>query len=238
MKPTAGWHKNGARVPSVEHEHAHEEDWHRFQQLTQLTNHWQRPGWTDGRTSYHWLLTLNDESELRALAQQCQANLRDLPMLDQVPLDTLHLTLQRVGFADEVDSTQLQQVIDMARQSCADLAPFVLHIGWLAGSEGAIRFTALPVEPVVNLRHAVRETLTYVACPTTDQTIESAAFWPHVSIAYCNVSTPAKPIVERVAPLRVLASAKVNVCTVDLVELRRNNRVYRWEVIARAKLER
>lgn len=222
----------------TEHKLAPEQqDWYHFQQLTQLTNHWQRPGWTDGRTSYHWLLTLNDKPELAALARQCQVSLGDLPMLDLVPPDTLHLTLQKVGFTDKVDSAQLQVVADMMARRCADLASFVLHIGWLAGSEGAIRFTALPVKPVVRVRQAVLETLTDVFNPATNQAAASTTFWPHVSIAYCNMPTPARPVIERVAPLRSLPPAKVHIQAVDLVELRRDGKVYRWNTIARAGLK-
>lgn len=227
-------------MASTEHELAPEQhDWHHFQQLTQLTNHWQRPGWTDGRTSYHWLLALDNEPELAALARQCQASLGDLPILDLVPSDTLHLTLQRVGFTDEVDSAQLKAVADTTAQRCADLASLVLHIGWLAGSAGAIRFTALPVESVVRVRQAVLETLTDVCGPAPDQSTESPDFWPHVSIAYCNTPTPATPtIIERVGQLRSLPPAKVHVQAIDLVELRRDDNVYRWEGIARAELVR
>lgn len=222
----------------TEHEHAPEEhDWHRFQQLTQLTNHWQRPGWTDGRTSYHWLLTFKDKPELVALARQCQANLRDLPILDLVPLDTLHLTLQKVGFTDEVNSTQLRAVAEATAQHCANLASPILHIGWLAGSQGAIRFTALPVETVVCLRQAVLEALTDVFGSATNQPPESTIFWPHVSIAYCNTPTPARPVIERVALLRSLPPTKVHIHAVDLVELRRDDRAYRWETITRMGFE-
>lgn len=229
----------GRVVGSTEHEELspEQQDWYHFQQLTQLTNHWQRPGWTDGRTSYHWLLALDNEPELAGLARQCQASLSDLPILDLVPPDTLHLTLQRVGFTDEVDSSQLQAVADTTAQHCADLTSFVLHIGWLAGSDGAIRFTALPVETVVRVRQAVLEALTDVYSPVTDRSTGSMVFWPHVSIAYCNTPTLATPtIIERIGQLRSLAPAKVHIQALDLVELRRDNKVYRWNVVARAEL--
>lgn len=213
-----------------------QQDWYHFQQLIQLTNHWQRPGWTDGRTSYHWLLAFNDEPGLTALARECQGGLGDLPMLDLVPPDTLHLTLQRVGFTDEVDRAQLQAVADATAQRCADLPSFVLHVGWLAGSEGAIRFTALPVESVVRVRQAVLETLTDICSPTTDLSAESPDFWPHVSIAYCNTPTPATPVIQRVGKLRSFAPVKVHIQALDLVELRRDNKVYRWKVMVRAQL--
>jgi 2'-5' RNA ligase len=145
--------------------------------------------------------------------------------------------VQKVGFTDEVDSAQLQAVADTTAQRCTDLASFVLHIGWLAASEGAIRFTVLPVEPVIRVRQAVLETLTDIGIPTTDQAAKSTTFWPHVSIAYCNASTPAGLIVERMAPLRALAPAKVHIRKLDLVELRRNNRVYRWETLKQAELK-
>lgn len=216
-----------------------QQDWRRFQQLTQFTNHWQRPGWTDGRTSYHWLLALDNEPELAALALQCQASLGDLPILDLVPPDTLHLALQRVGFTDEVKSAQLKAVADTTAQRCADLASFVLNIGWLAGSPGAIRFTALPVEAVLRLRQAALAALTDVCSPAADQPTESTVFWPHVSIAYCNTPTPATPVViERVGQLRSLPPAMVHVQALDLVELRRDDNVYRWEVMARAQLRK
>lgn len=237
MKPTAGWDGGEPVVRPTEPELAPEEqDWHRFRQLSQLINHWQRPGWTDGRTSYHWLLALDNEPRLAALAQKCQSGLDDLPILDLVASDTLHLTLQRVGFTDEVDRAQLQAVVDTTARRCIGLASFVLHIGWLAGSPGAIRFTALPVGIVVNLRQVVLESLADVCNQTTGEPIESTAFWPHVSIAYCNRKISAAPVVERVGKLRSLAPANVRIQALDLVELRREGKVYRWEVVARAEL--
>ncbi|MGH3773982.1 MAG: 2'-5' RNA ligase family protein [Pseudonocardiaceae bacterium] len=157
-------------------------------------------------------------------------------MLDLVPPDGLHLTLQKVGFTDEIDSSQLQAAANTTAQRCTGLASFVLHIGWLAGSQGAIRFTALPVKTVVRVRHVVLEALGDCG-PTTNQPAESTAFWPHVSIAYCNKATPATPAIERVAPLRSLAPAKVHVHTLDLVELQRDGKKYRWNKIAQVELE-
>ncbi|MGH8077086.1 MAG: 2'-5' RNA ligase family protein [Lysobacter sp.] len=158
-------------------------------------------------------------------------------MFDLVPPDGLHLTLQKVGFTDEVDSAQLQAVTDATAQRCTDLASFVLRIGWLAGSQGAIRFTALPVETVVRVRQAVLEALADVCRPATDQSTESTTFWPHVSIAYCNTLTPATPVIERVAPLRSLPPAQVHVHTLDLVELQRESKTYHWNAIAQVELE-
>ena len=74
-----------------------EQDWHRFQQLDHLSNHWQRPGWAKGRYSYHWLLTFGHASDLQTLAARCQELFRNLPHFDLVPLDANARELRLFG---------------------------------------------------------------------------------------------------------------------------------------------
>ncbi|MGH3885255.1 MAG: 2'-5' RNA ligase family protein [Pseudonocardiaceae bacterium] len=213
-----------------------EQDWHRFQQLDHLDNHWQRPGWVEGRHSYHWLLTFEHASDLHTLAARCQEPFRKFPHFDLVPLDALHLTIQRVAFTDELPASTLPAVVATGRQRCRDVAPFRLRIGWLAGSAGAIRFTALPVTPVVEVR-----AMTAIPSPTVDipdhiPTCATEKFWPHVSIAYSHTTQPTAPVITQIEALRHLPSAEVLVTSVALVELRREGRVYRWEVVGRVGL--
>ncbi|MGI9002898.1 MAG: 2'-5' RNA ligase family protein [Pseudonocardia sp.] len=204
-----------------------EQDWHRFQQLSQLDNHWERPGWTDDRRSYHWLLTFEHASGLRELAAQCQELFHSSPRFDLVPLDTLHLTLQRVTFTDELSAADLETAVASVSQTCRYLAPFRLRIGWPAGSTGAVRLTALPTAPVVELRNVVRRS---VPTRSVDR------FWPHVSIAYSNTAQPVAPIVTTIEPLRSLSPAEALISSLVLVELRRESQVYRWEVLERVEL--
>jgi hypothetical protein len=69
-----------------------------------LRDHWwPRPGWRPGRLSHTWHLTFDDAPELHRLATACQHALRPLPGRNTVPSRWLHLTLQSVGFDDEVD---------------------------------------------------------------------------------------------------------------------------------------
>lgn len=216
-----------------------EQDWHRFQQLERLGNHWQRPGWAEGQRSYHWLLTFEHASDLHALAAQCQAPFRNLPQFDLVPLDGLHLTLQRVAFTDELPVSSLSAVTAPVRQRCRDIAPFRLRIGWLAGSTGAIRFTALPIEPIAEV-HAMTATPTNTPVDTPGHipTCATEEFWPHVSIAYSNTTQLAAPLISQVEALRHLPPAEVLVTSVELVELKREGRVYRWEELERAEMGR
>lgn len=214
-----------------------EQDWHRFQRLDHLGNHWQRPGWTEGRRSYHWLLTFERDSDLHALTAQCQAPFRDLPQFDLIPLEGLHLTLQRVAFTDELPASSLPSVLAAVRHRCHNMTPFRLQIGWLAGSTGAIRFTALPVTPVIKVRAMTATPMnTQVDVPRHLPTCPTEEFWPHVSIAYSNSIQTVAPVISQIEALRHLPPAEVLVTSLTLVELRREGRMYRWQVMGRVRL--
>ncbi|MGH3977914.1 MAG: 2'-5' RNA ligase family protein [Pseudonocardiaceae bacterium] len=206
-----------------------EQDWHRFQQLTQLNDHWQRPGWAEGRRSYHWLLTFAHYSGLQALAAQCQEPFRDLAQFDLVPLEMLHLTIGRLAFTDELSAANLPAAVAAPRQRCRDIPPFRLRIGWLAGSTGAIRFTALPMEPIVEVRDIVLAQAAHAHVHKNAYACSADRFWPHVSIAYSNTAQPAEPIAAMIDGLRALPPAEVLISRLALVELRREGRAYRWD---------
>lgn len=215
-----------------------EQDWHRFQQFSHLHNHWQRPGWSDGRRSYHWFLTFEDAADLRVLAAQCQEPFRSMPQFDVVPLDSLHLTLRRLAFTDELAASHLPAIVAAVEQRCRGLRPLHLRIGWLAASTGAIRFTVLPVPAIEEIRGAVEAA---TICPDTDETtttrIVNDNFWPHVSIAYSNTVQWAATIASEIKPLRSLPPADVLVSSVTLVELRREGRGYCWDELERVELD-
>ncbi len=210
--------------PAVIREH----DWNAFSQLPAMTNHWERPGWRPGRRSYHWLLAFDDEPALAGLARRCQQALRHLP-LDLVPLDSLHLTLVRVGFIDELTPQRADVVAQAVVDRCGGLPVFPLAIGPLAGSRGAIRFSVTPWDGLVEIRrrlHAAASDALNGGRPAGH--VDS--FRPHVSIAYCDRDLPAAPVVQAVAPLRRLAPVTVHVRALNLVVLRREGRAYHWHV--------
>lgn len=215
-----------------------DQDWCRFRQLKQLGNHWERPGWVYGRRSYHWFFTFECVSVLHTLAAQCQELFRDLPQFDLVPLETLHLTIQRLGFTDELPAASMPAAIAAVKQRCRDIPPFRLGIGWLAGSTGAIRFTTLPMEPVVEIRDIVLAQVVSADVSKNAPTYVTGDFWPHVSIAYSNTAQPIAPIATKIEGLRSLPVAEVLITSLALVELRREDRVYRWDELERVGIGR
>lgn len=201
------------------------EDWRRFSSLSRMTNHWERPGWTDDRQAYYWYLTF-DSNELRQLAATCQQDLA-LPYLDPVPPLGLHMTLPKIAWADEVSLDEVQRVAEAASAGCSATRRFTLSVGPLSGSSGAVRFSVSPWDRVIALHRHLRGATASVL----GRAGREDEFRPHIGIAYCNSAVPAGPLIERVAALRTLPTVTVGVERVDLVLIRREARTYAWATV-------
>ncbi|MGW7237037.1 2'-5' RNA ligase family protein [Streptomyces sp. NPDC054804] len=199
-------------------------DWAAFSALDEMTDHWARPGWSDGSRAYYWMLTFPDDQRLVALARHCQEQLVPLG-LDPVPTDGLHITLTRVGTPDVVTPGQL----DSLARDAETLLPsaFSIRAMPLAGSRGAVRLSLGPWEPLLRLHHALASAGSDVGLAPKKPT---SAFRPHLSLAYNNRRRPAAPVVAAVSGLRALPAVELSVPAVQLVELRREGRTYRWDV--------
>ncbi|WP_336246900.1 2'-5' RNA ligase family protein [Streptomyces cupreus] len=202
------------------------QDWSAFSTLTEMTDHWSRPGWPDGARAYYWMLTFPDASALSGLASRCQEALAPLG-LDPVPAeDGLHTTLARVGGRDVVTPEQLTSLTRTAGQLLP--SAFTLRAVPLAGSRGAVRFSVSPWGPLVRLHAALVQAGRAEGIAPSKRT---ALFRPHLSIAYNNRRRDARPVVSAVASLRSLPTVGVSVADVQLVELRRDGVTYRWDVM-------
>lgn len=207
-------------------------DWQRFSGLPSLTNHWNRNGWWPGRRGYYWYLTFEHEADLQLMAKRCQEAIR-APWFDLVPTDFLHMTLDRIAFTDDISMQELRDIQLAAANACQDIAPFPVDIGPLAGSNGALSFSASPTGRITNLWSTLRRvtSATLRGEDSDDDTLR-----PHVGIAYCNTDIPATPVIEAVKSLRQLQPVTVTVRHASLVLLIRDQRAYRWEVQQRIPL--
>lgn len=127
-----------------------------------------------------------------------QARLAELPGLDLVPAEWLHLTMQGIGFADEVGAGDTVRIVAAVRRRCAGLAP--------------VRLTLGPAQAVRKLRAAVRAGIAEVWGPA--RVPEGAGdFTPHVSLAYSETDGPDEPYAAALAEMEP-RSATVEVAAI------------------------
>jgi 2'-5' RNA ligase len=196
---------------------------------------WWRPGWRVGRSFYTWHVTFDDQPAVRRLAANYSRVLDDLPTLDPIPTRWLHLTMQGIGFTDEVDRPDVDAIADATRDRCAALAPFTITLGPARVDPEALMLPVHPAEPVTRLRTEIRAAIADVWGP--DKVPEHAdSFRPHVSLAYSNAAGPAEPIIQRLAA-RSVTPAEITVHRAALIDLNRDHHAYEWTDIATADLD-
>ncbi|MFC7306839.1 2'-5' RNA ligase family protein [Streptomyces monticola] len=207
-----------------------EHDWAAFGELEKMTNHWDRPGWTPSTRAYYWMLTFPDAAALADLAQDCQTKLKHLRFDDIAP-EGLHLTLGRIGLVDQIPATHPELLAAAVHDSAP--SAFALDAIPLTASRGALRFSVAPWDPVV----ALHETLSHITAKAGSSLRRpTSALRPHIGISYCNRPIAASTVRESLRPLRSLPSAEVPVEHIRIVELRREDRAYRWRTLHSVRL--
>lgn len=193
---------------------------------------WWRDGWERGTRYLTWHVLLDDQPELRAEVRAHQEALEGVEGLRAIPERWLHVTTSGVGFAHEVTTSERDRLVDAARRGLADVPAVrgrarsaVVH------PEGVL----LPLD-VPDLGR-VRETLRAAAAEALGShrvADRSLRFQPHVSVAYADSAADAGP--ARVAVGGLDPSSSVVVRALTLLELERDDRVYRWQALARVAL--
>jgi 2'-5' RNA ligase len=186
---------------------------------------WWRPGWRAGRSMYTWHVTFEDQSELHEFVKGYQRALAPLPGLDMIPVRWLHLTMQGVGFTDEIAPKDVADIAEAARKRLAACEPVSLSIGPAQVDPEAILLHVSPsgaLNPVRDgVRAAIADVLGGSGVPETED------WTPHISIAYSNNDGPAAPYAEA---LSTAPSAPVDltVSAASLIQLSRDTHLYQW----------
>lgn len=197
---------------------------------------WWRPGWCVGRSFYTWHVTFADQPEAARLVADYAPALAELPMLDPVPLRWLHLTMQGIGFTDEVDRGDVDRMVAAAEKRCAVLEPFRVTVGPAHVDAETIQMPVRPIAQLAAVRQAIRDAIGDVW--GAENVPEPAEGWrPHVSLGYSNSAGAAEPVATALA-LRGEYSADVNVGAVSLIDLNRDRQAYEWTEIGSVQLGR
>ena len=193
---------------------------------------WWRPGWHAGRRFYTVHATFADAPEVQALAAKARDRLAGVPSLDLVPGQWLHLTMQGIGFTDEVDDADLSAIITAAGKQLAAVPPVTVAIGPPVVAGEGVACWASPPRALDPVRDAVRAGIASAWGP--DRVPEAEEWSAHVSVAYASADGPGEPIETALGGLADIAESTVR--TVDLIRLSRDRRMYEWETVERLPL--
>jgi len=195
---------------------------------------WWRPGWRPGRQFYTWHLTFTGQQQLYDLVDAYQQALRPLPGLDLIPHQWLHLTMQGVGFTDEVTEADARRIADAAsiRLAAIPVPDLAFHRPVIFPE--ALVLPPAPAEPVHAIRTAIRAGIADVWGHVPER---AEGFRAHLSLAYSNAASPAAPIAAALDQVRP-APVTVTVQEASLIILNRDQRMYQWQTYASAPLGR
>jgi 2'-5' RNA ligase len=202
--------------------------------IQQTADHWWwRPGWSVGRRFYAWHITFPgaEGADLRRFAAEYRAALKPLPGLDLIPDEWLHLTMQGVGFIDEVDQGDVDAIVEAARARLATVPRFTLTFDQPTVTPEAVLWEVGLAGPAA-VRDAVRAAIGDVWATVPEL---ADGFVAHVSGAYSNTAGPAAPIYRAIERVGV-APATVRIGEAQLIVMNRDNRMYEWQTYASVPL--
>lgn len=198
-----------------------------FEAIDRMLCHWDRPH----RTSIHWILAIGEHPEAVALAKRCQEHL-PTDGFDLIPSRWLHLTIRKLGDADELSAEDIEHAFTAAETAVEAIEPFALTLIPLAGSPGAVRFTVAPWQPLLDLYDRLQAGRPGATGRAMD------VFRPHVGIAYSARQQPHGDALEATQrATHVETPVSVPVAEVLLVRMSRAAGWYEWNELARVRLK-
>ncbi|MFI0722073.1 2'-5' RNA ligase family protein [Streptomyces sp. NPDC021224] len=198
-----------------------------------MRNHWWwRPGWDVGRRFYTWHLTWEGQPDVHRFAAGYRRALAGLPGLDLIPDRWLHLTMQGVGFTDDVSEATATAIAAAARSRLAALHSFDVSLAAPIVDPEAILVPVVPAEPIRRLRQELRSAIADVLPEVPEP---AGGFNPHVSIGYSSAEGPAEPYAGAIEAAAV-PPAKAVVTHADLIVIHRDHQMYEWTTLAEVPL--
>jgi 2'-5' RNA ligase len=174
---------------------------------------------------YTWHVTFDDQPQLHELVSAYQSALSPLPGLDLIPGRWLHLTMQGIGFADEVSEREIADIADAARKRLANQRPVSLTVGPAIVDPEAIMLDVTPTDALSPVRSAIRAAISDVR--DASEVPESEEWTPHISLAYSDSNDIAAPYIAAVDSVSN-PPVTLTISNAHLIELNRDARLYQW----------
>ncbi len=198
-----------------------------------------RLDWTSCRPLVWWYLTFDHLPLVAEHALRAAAPLDGLPHVDVPPPEWLHLTMCEVGFRGEVDDRRLEACAAAVRDALADTPPLELRLGPVNSLHDAVVLEARPLDRLRDVRATVRGAMAESGIDPVQR--DETQFWPHVTIGYLNAAADHQALMDAVGtPAQEVATSTVPVTAdrLELVEVTRADRHYRWRTLESVRLGR
>lgn len=197
---------------------------------THLVNHWtDAPEWFPGRALFACYATFDGDPELQALVRRYQGEVADLPELDPIRPEWLHLTIQGIAFADQLRPGEQQRIAAAVAAGLAAVSPPVMTLQRPEYGRDGVYLPVRPSVPLAAARDAIRAELAAIRDPGLQYTLpgQDGAFDPHVSIAYANTEVAIDRISSRLD--RVSSPGlELSLRRLSLIMLHRDNHRWSW----------
>jgi 2'-5' RNA ligase len=156
-----------------------------------------------------------------------QQVIENLPGLDLIPAEWLHITMRGIGFTDEINTAELHSLADALTQELSRIDPPTVSFRYLTLHPEAIYLKAHPAEALYPLRARMYRAAASVpgASSSAEDTPSPAQFVSHVSIAYVSADGETQPIAKA---LQTAATTLVTATfrKASLLEFHRDHRMY------------
>ncbi|MGW5743710.1 2'-5' RNA ligase family protein [Amycolatopsis sp. NPDC003861] len=181
-------------------------------------------------------MTFAESNPAVALASDFAPLIAEIPSMDEVGSDGLHITVQGVGFTDEVSRSDLEQISSAASAKLAAHPATTLTVGPPYVDEETIQLGTRDSGALVGVRLAIQDAISDVW--GVEKTPERGqAYTPHLTVAYSNGVARISQLEDRMRALGLSDRVyTLPVQAVSLIELNRDQKRYEWRELARVPL--
>lgn len=199
----------------------------------QMADRWQsRPEPRPGQAQLYWHILMKDQPEVRALAALAQHRLAGFPGLHFTPPEWLHSTVLRVGSADGIATSSINEMIEQTRNRLRAVPPISVSFGRVLYHPEAITLGVQSAGGLDSVFAAVREAAqSTVGKP---ENVEKTYWTHHVTVAYSTAVQPAGPIIAALG--RELPECKITIGGVSLIAQHGAERQWDWHLVEEVQL--
>jgi 2'-5' RNA ligase len=202
----------------------------------ELVDRWQNRSDSDpGEGTVYWHILLGDNLGLRTIVEQAHARLSKFSGLHLTPLRWLHITTLIAGSTDEIDDSDMSQMLAAAGSTLTDKAPIQVTFRTVFYHPEAIVLSVHPREALAPIQDAARA----ATCAVTgrDGNVSGCIqpWMPHVTLCYSTGRQPAEPIIAALG--KELPACAVSIRSLSLVVQRGPERLWDWHHVGTARLD-